>query len=167
MKTQVNVLSKRLQEVEDKNNDMALEMAKRNEIQDFMKKAIVELEQELDKLKVASSNQQQSFLQSTLHYQQQQQLMVNQSMSYMNNQSQSYYQPSIHAMGYADQSQLNNSMMNNPPSNQAKQESLDSGHNNYQPSVEQNIFEGFQTLENHVVSQYYQEQEPVVVMAHH
>jgi hypothetical protein len=64
----VNVLSKRLQEVEDKNNDMALEMAKRNEIQDFMKKAIVELEQELDKLKVASSNQQQSFLQSTLHY---------------------------------------------------------------------------------------------------
>jgi hypothetical protein len=40
----VGVLSKRLQEVEDKNNEMAMEMAKRNEMQQFMKKAILELE---------------------------------------------------------------------------------------------------------------------------
>jgi hypothetical protein len=44
LKSQVGVLSKRLQEVEDKNNEMAMEMAKRNEMQQFMKKAIVELE---------------------------------------------------------------------------------------------------------------------------
>ena len=58
LKSQVFVLSKRLQEIEDKNHEMAIEMAKRNETQDFMKRAIVELEQELEKLKVSSSNQQ-------------------------------------------------------------------------------------------------------------
>lgn len=49
-------MTKRVQDLEDKNNEMAIEMAQRNETHDYMMKAILELEQELEKVKVASSN---------------------------------------------------------------------------------------------------------------
>ena len=57
LKAQVGTLTKRLQDLEDKNNEMAIEMAQRNETHDHMMKAILELEQELEKVKVASTNQ--------------------------------------------------------------------------------------------------------------
>lgn len=69
----MGTLTKRLQDLEDKNNEMAIEIAQRNETHDHMMKAILELEQELEKVKISSSNQQSQFLQSTLMYQQQQQ----------------------------------------------------------------------------------------------
>ena len=49
----MGTLTKRLQGLEDKNNEMATEMAQRNETQDHMMKAILELEQELEKIKIA------------------------------------------------------------------------------------------------------------------